>query len=452
MGGRLAETQEAVVAETAPDPDVLGDWRALARVLDHLGNDTPERRALLEAVGLEPGSLSGRICAALAGDVLTMIEEDYPGRTVLEYATLPCPSRDAGPPAAGLNTRRLSEIAATEVYWAWPGRIPLAKLTLIGGDPGVGKTWVLLDVIARLTSGRPFPDGTRHPWGRCDCLFATAEDGIADTIRPRVEMLGGDPSRVHVLDFVSEEGGKRQAALELDRHLDALEDYLARHPLVRLVGLDPLSAFMGRVDAHRNNEVRGVLGPLAKMAEKVGPGFVGINHLTKSETKALYRSIGSIAFNAAARAVWQVSEDPHDKGRSLLLPVKDNLPGFCRTGLAFRVSPPDDGGGGSPPSGISWEKYVVTMTADAALTAERGKAPARAEAEEMLRELLKDGPVSAADVWERAAADRLCRDTVKAAARQLGVRKDKTGGTGAPWVWSLPRTNRPLSPYPLYPL
>ena len=79
----------------------------------------------------------------------------------------------------------------------------------------------------------------------------TAEDGVADTIRPRLDLLGGDPSRVHVLDFVQETKDKREAALELDRHRTELEEYLAQHPMIRLVALDPLAAFMGRVDSHR---------------------------------------------------------------------------------------------------------------------------------------------------------------------------------------------------------
>jgi hypothetical protein len=399
-------------------------------VIQHLHHDGPERRALLKAAGLGSDALSARQCAAVARGLMRTIEEDYPGRECVLWAALPYPDRKAGPPEEGLNTRRLSGVAQSEVCWAWPGRIPLAKLTMICGDPEAGKTWLILDVISRLTTGRAFPDGARPPWGPCDCLFVTAEDGLADTIRPRVQAMGGDPSRVHVLDFVQEGDPKtgRQAALELGRHMDLLDDYLARHPMIRLVGLDPLSAFLGRVDSHRNSEVRGVLGPLAKLAERRGPAVVGINHLTKGEGPALYRGMGSIGFNAAARAVWQVSKDKDDPARRLFLLVKMNIapdPG----GLAFEISP----------RGLSWGKGRVDTTADeAARPPDRDAGTsARAEARGWLRDLLKDGPVPASDVWAKAKADGLCVKTVKAAKRELGVESDTTGGTGAPWTWAL---------------
>jgi hypothetical protein len=335
----------------------------------------------------------------------------------------------------GLNCRRLSEVTPQQVRWAWPGRVPLAKLTLLCGDPCTGKTWVLLDLIARLTAGLPFPDGTGPPCGPCDCLFATAEDGLADTIRPRIDLLGGDPSRVHVVEFVREtrmesEGKtikkvEREAQLALDRHAGQLDGYLAAHPAIRLVGLDPLLAFMGKADTHRNSDVRAVLGPLAKVAEARGPAVVGVNHLTKGEGTALYRGMGSIGFNAAARAVWQVCADRDDPDRSLLLPVKVNL-GPRPTGLAFRLSP----------AGLCWEDGPVTTTADEALN---GPGPGKvAEAKEFLRELLKDGPVAASVAYDKAKAAGVAKSALKAAKRALGAESEHLGGKDGSWQWSLP--------------
>ncbi len=99
--------------------------------------------------------------------------------------------------------------------------------------------------------------------------------------------------------------------------------------------MDPISAFMGESDTHRNSEVRAILGPLSKMAERRGIAVVGINHLTKGEAKAINRILGSIAFVAAARAVWLVGTDPDDEDNRLFLPVKNNL--AQSTGLAFTI-------------------------------------------------------------------------------------------------------------------
>jgi hypothetical protein len=160
-------------------------------------------------------------------------------------------------------TRRLSDVEPEEVVWLWEKRFAAGKLNIVHGDPGVGKTWLVLYVLARVTTGEPFCDGA--PCEKGEVLFVTAEDGIADTIRPRLDLLGADVSKAHCLDLVRVDG--REVALDLERHLGILEAWLDQHEAVRVVALDPLAAFLGKIDAHRNNEVRGVLGRLAKLAE-----------------------------------------------------------------------------------------------------------------------------------------------------------------------------------------
>jgi hypothetical protein len=168
---------------------------------------------------------------------------------------------------------------------------------------------------------------------------------------------------------------------------------------------------------------------LAQLAERRRVAIVGINHLNKGEGQAMYRAMGSIGFLAAARAAWQVCADRRDPTRSLFLPVKMNL-APRPSGLAFRLSE----------EGLSWEQGEVRTTADEALRSpDDSRTPARAEAKEWLKELLKDGPVMADDVWGRAKADGMCQKTVKLAKKELGIRTDKTGGPGEPWVWSLPK-------------
>jgi hypothetical protein len=344
-------------------------------------------------------------------------------------------------------------VIAREVEWLWPQRVPLGKLTILSGDPDLGKTWVMLDIIARVTTGRPFPDAA-NPFGRKDgtqmgagfprrnVLWASAEDDDEDTIKPRLQKLGADASRVESLAFVlgeefdhkKKEFVETEQTLDLERHLDYLDKWLTGHPLVALVVLDPLAAFVGKIDTHRNSDVRRLLTPLAKLAAKHRVAIVGINHLHKGEgDNALYRGMGSMGFVAAARSSWLVTRDPNEpKDRRLFTKVKGNNASEEVGGLAFRIGPPF--------GGISWEEGSIEMTADEALRASSSsRAPARTAAKQWLLELLKNGPMPAKEIWELADADGMCRKTVKTAKKELGIGSKREGGANGKVYWSLPK-------------
>ena len=432
--------------------DYLTRQRATGKVLSFLQHDTPTRRALLAAAGLDPGSISPALCGRLAESLLIALDQeqaveqtDGPRlRPVAGYDEHP----NRTPTEEGLYTRRLSEVEEQDVEWLWPQRVPLGKLTIVSGDPDLGKTFTVLDVIARITTGRDFPDAV-NPFqhNRRDALWVSGEDEDGDTIKPRLRLLGADASRVHSLAFVfhtdhaTGRGAKaappKEQMLDLGRHLEHLDEWLAAHPLVAVVAIDPLAAFLGKTDTHRNSDVRSLLMPMTKLAAKHNVAVIGINHLAKGTGgKAMYRSMGSMAFVAAARSSWLVTADPKEpKDRRLFTKMKANLATEDVGGLAFRV-------GGHIATGLLWEEGTVATTADEALHVEERdtKAPAKAEAKEWLRELLKDGEVMADDVWSKATADGLCQKTVNVAKKELGVRTRKTGGKGAPWAWTLSDT------------
>jgi hypothetical protein len=331
-----------------------------------------------------------------------------------------------------LVTRRLSDVTPEEVTWLWRKRLAAGKLNIVHGDPGVGKTWAVLDVLSHVTRGRPFCDGAACKLG--EVLFVTAEDGIADTIRPRLDLLGADVSRAHCLDLVRING--REVALDLDQHLIAVNAWLVQHPEVRVVALDPLAAFLGKINSHQNNEVRAVLGQLAKLAENRGVAILAIDHLAKAPGKALLRGIGSIAFTAAPRAVWQVLADPDDPDRRLFLPVKMNLAKVA--GLAFRIT--DD-------KGLVWEEGPVTLSADD-VGADAGETP-RAEAKAWLRDVLKHGPYPAKDIERKAKEDGICMRTLKYAKKEMGVESRRHNGM---WVWGYPAKAKGVTPLATAPL
>ena len=227
----------------------------------------------------------------------------------------------AGP--AGPVVHTLSDVTAQSVHWLWPRRIARGKLGILAGEPGEGKSTVTLDLAARLTRpGGLMPDGAPAPDG--DVLLLSAEDGLRDTIRPRLDACGADVRRVHALTATRDLDGTERH-LELARDLPQLEAAIERyHPV--LIIIDPLSAYLGRTDTWRDNEVRALLSPLASLAERHECAILGVLHLTKNASaKVLNRIIGSIAFVAAARVVLAVASDQDDKTRRFLLPVKNRL-------------------------------------------------------------------------------------------------------------------------------
>ncbi|MGA2609606.1 MAG: AAA family ATPase [Terriglobia bacterium] len=330
--------------------------------------------------------------------------------------------------------RCFSSVKPELLRWLWPARIPLGKLTLLVGDPGLGKSLVTLDIAARVSTGRKFPDGAEcHPG--CAILLS-AEDDAADTIRPRLDAAKAEVSRVHLLEAAyryTEDGMRIEASFSLEQDIPALEDAIERTG-ARLVIIDPISAYLGNVDSHLNAEVRGLLSPLAALATRRETAVIGVTHLRKSPGAAIYRAIGSLAFAAAARSVWGVSADPNDKTRRLIVPVKQNL-GPDVGGLAYRIEAP------TPPgiALVAWEGGAVTLDAESLMSgaeSEDDRSELR-DAEEWIKDFLSEGPQLVPEIRRQATQAALSWTTVRRAFKGVRGVTQKTGGRGAPWQWSL---------------
>ena len=356
-----------------------------------------------------------------------------------------------GPPSGdALICRCASEIAPERVDWLWPGRIARGKHTCFAGEPGTGKSQLATDIEARITMGAEWPCGEgRAPQG--SIIILSAEDGEADTIVPRLLAAGADLGRVHIISAVRIEGkGRRSFNLRAD--LDLLERKIVELGDVGLIRIDPISSYLGKTDSHNNAEVRGVLEPIAEMAERMRIAILSITHFSKtgaaSTTKALHRFIGSIAFVGAPRAAFAVIEDSSDTERRLLLHAKNNLAAPPQ-GLAFRLKQTIVGDLGKRivASRVEWEQEPVTVTADEALAAEAAGAADTSlgvEAENFLQQLLAEGPVPAKQVRADVEAAALSWSTVKRAKARLGIKAEKDGMDGG-WSWSLPRRGSNLS-------
>ena len=305
-----------------------------------------------------------------------------------------------------------SEIEAEEIDWLWPSRIALGKLTLVVGPPGIGKSFLMCDVAARVSQGGLFPDGTQSTRGRI--IYATAEDGAGDTIRPRLDAAGADVAMIYDATCVVVAG--EELEIRLDQHIGNIDATLADHPEVRLVVVDPLSAYLGAIDSHRDTEVRQILRPLARVAEERRVAIVGICHLSKKDAPsfAINRVLGSIGFIAAAPMAWLVHPDPDDDERKLLLPLKGNI-AVKATGLAYRIIHPGK---------LDWEELPVLMATEDVF--DRQETP-RGEAKGSIEAILCDGPVKASEILKKAKADGIAERTLKTAKKELKIVSRRAG-------------------------
>jgi hypothetical protein len=203
----------------------------------------------------------------------------------------------------------LSQIRQQPVPWLWPERLGLGKLGSLEGDPGMGKSLVALDLCARLSRGWVFPDGRPGP-GPAAALFLSAEDGAGDTLRPRLEALGGDVERIHV--YQEERAGK---PLRFPTEVEQLECEVVRRQ-TRLVVIDPITAFLDpNVFTGNDLSVRRALAPLAALAERQQAAILLVRHLTKAGgKKSVYRGGGSIGFIGSCRSAWLIAAEPAGAG------------------------------------------------------------------------------------------------------------------------------------------
>jgi hypothetical protein len=222
----------------------------------------------------------------------------------------------------------LSDITSTQLQWLWEKRIPHGKLTILDGDPGLGKSLLTLDLAARITTGRPMPDGT--PGVRGNVVLIAPEDDPIDTIKPRIEAAGGDPSRIRLLNFVerisSHTGNTVSSPFTLAEHLSILINTVKQISPILLI-IDPFIAVLGvGISASNDQVIRKKLLQLARLARNFDCAVLIVRHLNKgSSENALYRGSGSIGIIATARTGLLVTQHPADENKRLLVPIKNNF-------------------------------------------------------------------------------------------------------------------------------
>lgn len=236
-------------------------------------------------------------------------------------------------PRAYLLTR-LADVKPERPLWLRPGHIPKGKIVLIDGDPATGKSTLALDIAAHVTTGTVWPDGSAG----CDpanVLLLTAEDGLADTVSPRIRAAQGDASKMLALSEVFKDG--KEVAITLTDALPQMAQAV-REQHIGLIVVDVLMSFLGSdTNSYKGQDIRAqVMAPLKRLCEETGCTVIALRHLNKGQGAAIYRGGGSIGVVGAARAAFLMAKDPENGEQRLFAPVKFNLGPMPRA-LAYRL-------------------------------------------------------------------------------------------------------------------
>lgn len=375
------------------------------------------------------------------------IEKALSGKT--EFYTPPGPratfttTRNTGHAGGNQFTPELvkaSEVTPVAIPWGWPGRIPLGRGTLVAGRPGVGKSGLLCEFAATFSRGRHWPDGTRAPLG--DTIILSAEDDPADTLVPRLLVAGADLDRVHFLKggwAKTADGKTVRKGIDLQAGLPLIEEAVSKLPDLKLLVIDPIGSYVGRgVDSHRDNDVRGALEGINRLAAGRGFALVLIAHVNKSALNQFADDsvLGSRAFTGIVRAVHHLVRDPDNKHRLLFTPGKCNL-SVNPTTLAYTLDLVTLPTGVYPR--VVWEPEPVNATADDFIGTSAGRMTTgngsggrdgseRAEAGEFLLLMLADGPKPLPEIRKATAAAGHTWGTVRRAKADTGITGKPKGG------------------------
>ncbi len=314
----------------------------------------------------------------------------------------------------------MDTVQVEEIKWLLYPFIPYGKVTIIQGDPGEGKTTMVLQIIAKLTTGEPIledltKENRSETMGPIHVIYQTAEDGLGDTIKPRLLAAGADCSKVMVID-------DREHQLTM---LDARLEEAIEKTEAKLVVLDPIQGFLGaEIDMHRANEIRPIMKKVSDIAEKYHCAIILIGHMNKnSGVKTSYRGLGSIDFQAAARSVLIVGRIKDKPEIRVVCQVKSSLAPETKP-IAFRLD---------PDTGFSWiGEYDISV--DDLLNGNGFRGEKLQEAKKFLQGLLENGMVSQVEITTKAQKLGIKYKTLRNAKDLLNIQAVKIGSQ---WFWEL---------------
>ncbi|WP_448864637.1 AAA family ATPase [Clostridium sp.] len=313
-----------------------------------------------------------------------------------------------------LQMIKMSEIQSQEVAWLWYPFIPYGKLTIVQGDPGDGKTTLVLNIAAKLSRGEGI-DSEMKLTEPLTVIYQSAEDGLADTVKPRLEVAGADCENISVID---------ESIKSLSMIDERLEEAVIRTK-AKLLILDPIQAYLGGgMDMNRANEARDMTKKLAALAEKYQCAIVLVGHMNKAAgNKAAYRGMGSIDFFAVARSVLLVGRVEGEANIRAVVQIKNNLAAFGHP-KAFELSE----------DGFHWlGDYEIT--ADEVLGGIAPKSNKLEQAKRLLRELAETkNAIQSNEIFKLAEEQSISRRTLENAKKEMGIRAKRINNS---WYWEV---------------
>ena len=309
---------------------------------------------------------------------------------------------------------RYSNVVATNVEWLWYPYIPFGKITVLQGDPGEGKSTLMMNIIGAVTQGGALPG--RSVSEPINVIYQCSEDDAADTIKPRLVAAGADCDRVA---FINEDSFCSAMALDDEKFRLAVKSFKAR-----LLVIDPFQAYLGEADISNATSIRRIIRRLSLWANNYNCAVVLIGHLNKNQgSKDLYRGLGSIDVIAAARSVIQIERSEDDESVRVLKQIKNSLSAKARDRF-FSI----DGN-----SQIHWENAEDTEVMIPDTTCE--KMNKQELAAKLIRDCLLNGPAKASDVIQRVSFNGIGEKTIQNAKRMSGIISVKRQNA---WYWALP--------------
>ena len=316
-----------------------------------------------------------------------------------------------------------SNVSRLEVGWLWYPYIPCGKITILQGDPGGGKSTMIMDIIGKLTTGRQLPDG--RILAPMNVLYQCSEDGLADTIKPRLEKAGADCKRVGYINedmfgLTLDDEKIRKAIIDID---------------ARLLVIDPFQAYIGDSDLSSATGMRKLLRRLSMWASSYNCAIVLVGHLNKrAGSNELYRGLGSIDLVAAARSVIQVDSNEDDGNIRILKHIKSSL-APKGADIPFAID---------PFGRINWQANGMEIDNSNPIPEnmnpieDNGKKSKQEIAVDIIRKILANGPVEASVVEKQLIEAGVSERTMKIAKKTISVISTKSG---AKWYWRLPTEN-----------
>jgi putative DNA primase/helicase len=332
--------------------------------------------------------------------------------------------------SAGVGRARVSSGSGYQmqkVSWVWPGWFARGKLHILGGQKGTGKSTIAFDLLAKMTIGDKFPDGTAAPAGHV--LIWSGEDDIVNTILPRFVVAGGDRDRVWFIDGIVIDGVKRS----FDPATDITDLLIAARETPELVAvlIDPIVSAMAG-DSHKNSETRRGLQPLVDLAIERNVALLGITHFTKGTQgqDPIERITGSLAFGAIPRVVWAAAKGDSEDGPRKLVRIGSNI---GKSGGGFEYLLRQDL---VPDHDFTAQRVVWGKRLDGSpleLLENSQQQSQKFGAVKLLEEMLANGPVPVTDLQAAARAHSISWPTVERAKKQIGTIVAKR--TAAGWCW-----------------